>query len=177
MSAPAPHDETDLILVRLLRENARRSFQEMGSRVGLSAPAVKRRVDRLERAGLIRGYSAVVDPARLGWSTLALVELHCEGRMPGSAVAAAVRDHGEVVAAYTVAGAASAVLLVRAADTRHLEETLNRIRETDGILRTQTSVVLSTLFERPFALAESDGEPVASLEREAAMPLEPTTGA
>ena len=105
------------------------------------------------------GYSAVVDPARLGWSTLALVELHCEGRMPARAVEAAVRDHGEVVAAYTVAGAASAVLLVRAADTRHLEETLNRIREADGILRTQTSVVLSTLFERRFAPAESLSEP------------------
>ena len=63
------------------------------------------------------------------------------------------------LAAYTVAGAASAVLLVRAADTTHLEETLNRIREADGILRTQTSIVLSTLFERPFALAEGASEP------------------
>ena len=159
MSAPAPLDATDLSIVRLLRENARRSFQEIGSRVGLSAPAVKRRVDRLEQAGVIRGYGAVVDPGRLGWSTLALVELHCEGRMPGHAVEAAVRSHEGVVAAYTVAGAASAVLLVRAADTTHLEETLNRIREADGILRTQTSIVLSTLFERPFALAEGASEP------------------
>jgi DNA-binding Lrp family transcriptional regulator len=159
VSAPARLDETDLSIVRLLRENARRSYQEVGSRVGLSAPAVKRRVDRLEQAGVIRGYSAVVDPARLGWSTLALVEVHCEGRMPGHAVEAAVGDHEGVVAAYTVAGAASAVLLVRAADTRQLEETLNRIREADGILRTQTSVVLSTLFERPFALAEQGSLP------------------
>jgi DNA-binding Lrp family transcriptional regulator len=54
-----------------------------------------------------------------------------------------------VVAAYTVAGEASAVLHVRAEDTAHLEVALERIRDTPGITRTQTQVVLSTLFERP----------------------------
>ena len=143
-------DRTDLEILRQLRENARRSFREIGAAVGLSAPAVKRRVDRLEQTGVIRGYSAVLDAGRLGWPTVALVELHCDGRMPAAEVEAAVRRHPEVAAAYTVAGAASAVLVVRAADTRHLEKALDRIREAEGILRTQTSIVLSTLLERPF---------------------------
>ena len=56
-------DEIDHRIVALLRENARRSFQDIGERVALSAPAVKRRVDRLERDGVIRGYSADVDPS------------------------------------------------------------------------------------------------------------------
>src|SRR5947209_14947453 len=89
-------DEIDRQIVALLRENARRSFQDIGARVSLSAPAVKRRVDRLEADGVISGYAAVVDPAALGWNTHAIVALYCEGRMPASAVRAAVEAHSEV---------------------------------------------------------------------------------
>jgi DNA-binding Lrp family transcriptional regulator len=141
-------DEIDHRIVALLRENARRSFQDIGERVSLSAPAVKRRVDRLESSGVIRGYSANVDPSAIGWDTHAFVELFCEGRMAGEEVSAAVSDHPEVEAAYTIAGAPSAILHVRASDTQHLEQALERIRETKGVVRTQTQVVLSTLFER-----------------------------
>jgi DNA-binding Lrp family transcriptional regulator len=142
-------DAVDRQIVALLREDARRSYQDIGRRVSLSAPAVKRRVDRLQGAGVIRGYSANVDPAAYGWRTHAFVELFCEGRMSGAEVRDAVAVYPEVEGAYTIAGAPSAILHVRAADTQHLEEALERIRETPGVLRTQTQVVLSTLFERP----------------------------
>ena len=132
-------DDIDRQIVAALREDARRSFQSIGLRVSLSAPAVKRRVDRLEADGVIRGYAARVDPGRFGWATHAHVE-----------VREAVERHPEVEAAYTVAGEASAILHVRARDTAHLEETLERIRDHPGITRTQTQIVLSTLFERPF---------------------------
>lgn len=144
-------DEIDRQIVALLRQNARRSFQDIGGKVALSAPAVKRRVDRLEAEGVIRSYAAVVDPAAMGWSTHAVVALYCEGRMSGAEVRAALEHHPEVEAAFTVAGEASAILHVRAADTTHLEEALERIRDTPGVRRTQTQVVLSTLFERPVA--------------------------
>jgi DNA-binding Lrp family transcriptional regulator len=147
----AAFDPIDRQIVALLREDARRSYQDIGGRVSLSAPAVKRRVDRLEAAGVIRGYSANVDPAAFGWGTHAFVELFCEGRMSGAEVRDAVSAHPEVEGAYTIAGAPSAILHVRAADTQHLEEALERIRETPGVMRTQTQVVLSTLFERPVA--------------------------
>ena len=132
-------DEIDRQIVALLRANARTSFQAIGARVSLSAPAVKRRVDRLEADGV------------MGWRTHALVSLFCEGRMAAAEVRGAVAGHPEVAAAYTVAGEASAILHVRARDTQHLEEALERIRDTPGIIRTQTQVVLSTLFERPVA--------------------------
>ena len=143
-------DDVDERIVALLRENARRSYQDIGQHVHLSAPAVKRRVDRLEADGVIRGYTARVDPGRFGWSTHAVVALYCEGRMPAHEVRAAVERHPEVEAAYTIAGEASAVVHVRARDTAHLEETLERIRDHPGVTRTQTQIVLSTLFERPF---------------------------
>jgi DNA-binding Lrp family transcriptional regulator len=143
-------DDIDRQIVALLRQDARRSFQSIGMRVALSAPAVKRRVDRLEHDGVIRGYAAQVDPGRFGWTTHAFVELYCEGRMAATEVRDAVEDHPEVEAAYTVAGEASAVVHLRARDTAHLEETLERLRDHPGITRTQTQIVLSTLFERPF---------------------------
>ncbi len=71
--------------------------------------------------------------------------------MSAAEVREAVAPHPEVAAAYTIAGEASAILYVRAADTGHLEEALARIREAPGVLRTQTQIVFSTLFERPFA--------------------------
>ena len=143
-------DAIDRQIVALLRQDARRSFQSIGVHVSLSAPAVKRRVDRLEAEGVLRGYTALVDPGRFGWGTHAFVALYCEGRMAAAEVRAAVAGHPEVAAAYTVAGEASAVVHVRARDTSHLEEALERIRDHRGVARTQTQIVLSTLFERPF---------------------------
>lgn len=142
-------DQVDQQIVSLLRENARRSFSDIGSHVSLSAPAIKRRVDRLEEAGVIRGYSAVLDHVALGWTTHAVVSLFCEGRMSAAEILAAAGRHPEVAAAHTVAGEASAILHLHARDTEHLEEALERLRDAPGITRTQTQVVLSTLFERP----------------------------
>lgn len=141
-------DETDRVIVALLRENARRSYQDIGSHVHLSAPAVKRRVDRLEADGVILGYTAIVDPPTFGWHAEAFVDLYCEGKMPGEAIKRAVEREPGVVAAHTVAGEASALLHVMALDTKDLEQTLERIRAVDGISRTVTEVVLSTLFQR-----------------------------
>ncbi len=147
-------DDTDRRIVALLRENARRSFQDIGQHVHLSAPAVKRRVDRLEHDGVIRGYTAEVDAGAYGWQAEAFVDLYCEGRMPAESIKRAVEGEAGVVSAHTVAGEASALLHVMARDTQDLELCLERIRATDGISRTVTEVVLSTLFERQARSAE-----------------------
>ena len=73
-------DSIDERLVALLQENARAPFAELGSAVGLSAPAIKRRVDRLRSRGVIKGFTVVVDPAALGWTTEAYVELYFRAR-------------------------------------------------------------------------------------------------
>ena len=141
-------DATDRRIAALLRENARRSFSDIGQHVHLSAPAVKRRLDRLEREGVVLGYTAVVDPKAFGWNAEAFVDLYCEGTMPGSAIKHAVEQEPGVVSAHTVAGEASALLHVMAEDTKSLERALERIRGTKGVTRTVTEVVLSTLFTR-----------------------------
>ena len=141
-------DATDETIVALLRENARRSFQDIGNHVHLSAPAVKRRVDRLERDGVLLGYTAIVDPEAFGWHAEAFVDLYCDGAMPADAIKRAVEGEPGVVSAHTVAGEASALLHVMAHDTKALELALERIRATPGVTRTVTEVVLSTLFAR-----------------------------
>ena len=141
-------DAIDHRIVSLLRQNARRSFKDIGGHVHLSAPAVKRRVDRLERDGVIRGYTATIDPSAFGMHAEAFVDLFCDGRMPGEAIKRAVEKEPAVVSAHTVAGGASALLHVMAEDTRDLELALERIRKVEGVDRTVTEVVLSTLFER-----------------------------
>jgi DNA-binding Lrp family transcriptional regulator len=141
-------DDIDKTIVALLRTNARRSFQDIGHHVHLSAPAVKRRVDRLERDGVLLGYTAIVDPEAFGWHAEAFVDLYCEGSMPAEAIKRAVEGERGVVSAHTVAGDASAILHVMANDTKALELALERIRATQGVTRTVTEVVLSTLFNR-----------------------------
>ena len=131
-----------------MRENARRSFQDIGRHVHLSAPAVKRRLDRLERDGVVLGYTAVVDPEAFGWRAEAFVDLYCEGSLSGEAIKRSVGREPGVVSAHTVAGEASALLHVMAEDTKSLESALERIRATPGVIRTVTEVVLSTLFTR-----------------------------
>ena len=145
-------DEIDQRIVALLRENARRSFQDIGGRVSLERPGgqAARRPARGRRASsaATRRRStrrAGLDDARRRRRSSA------RGGCPAREIRAACGRHPEVAGAYTVAGEASAILHLHARDTEHLEEALERLRDTPGITRTQTQVVLSTLFERPVA--------------------------
>src|SRR5215217_2147407 len=121
-------DEIDKRIIASLVADARASYAEIGAVVSLSAPAVKRRIDRLRRGGVIRGYTAMVDPAAIGWTTEAFVELFCTGRTTPGQIAAATRRHPEVVGAYTVSGEADALVHLRASDMGHLEQALERLR-------------------------------------------------
>jgi DNA-binding Lrp family transcriptional regulator len=141
-------DGLDRSIIDALRRDARTSFADVGAKVGLSASAVKRRVDRLRATGAIRGFTAVVDQAALGWTTEAFVEVYCGDRTSPTVIRDCVARHPEVVAAYTVTGDADALLHLVAADTRHLEAALERIRQEPEIQRTRSSLVLTRLLAR-----------------------------
>ncbi|MBA2610248.1 MAG: Lrp/AsnC family transcriptional regulator [Actinobacteria bacterium] len=144
-------DEIDRQIVSLLVEDARRSFNDIGDRVGLSAPAVKRRVDRLEDDGVIRGYSAIIDRAIDGATMETLVELYCGGRTAPGDIRSIVEQFDQVVEAFTVSGEADAVLMLRTRDIAELEDTLERIRAHEAVDRTNSTIVLSRLLDRPRA--------------------------
>ncbi|KAA2264784.1 Lrp/AsnC family transcriptional regulator [Solihabitans fulvus] len=142
-------DSIDQRIISRLVADARSSYAEIGKKVGLSAPAVKRRVDRLLDTGVLRGFTAVVDPEALGWGTEAFVEVHCRGNISPAQIRARLEPLPEVVAAYTVSGAADAIVHLRAADIHHLETALERVRAVEIIDRTVSTVVLSRLLDRP----------------------------
>lgn len=148
------HDELDRQILHALVQDARASYAEIGSLVGLSAPAVKRRVDRLRAAGAITGFSARLSPSELGWTTEAYVELYCRGKTSPSEIGRVAAKHPEVVSACTVTGEADALLLIRASDMRHFEQVMERIAAEPFVVRTRSSIVLSRLVERPDALPE-----------------------
>jgi DNA-binding Lrp family transcriptional regulator len=140
-------DEVDRRIVALLSADARASYAEIGAQVSLSAPAVKRRVDRLRASGVIRGYTAILDPAAIGWTTEAFVELFCTGKTSPAQLKAATRRHPEVVGAYTVSGEADALVHLRAADMAHLEQALERLRAEPFVTSTRSMIVLSRLVD------------------------------
>jgi DNA-binding Lrp family transcriptional regulator len=144
-------DELDKRIMAALVDDGRATYAEVGARVGLSAPAVKRRVDRLRASGAITGFSARVDPSALGWTTEAYVEIFCRGRTSPAEIAAAVGKHPEVVAACTVTGEADALLHIRAADMRHFEQVVERIGAEPLVVRTRSVIALSRLVDRPDA--------------------------
>lgn len=141
-------DETDERILAELTDHARATFAEIGERVNLSAPAVKRRVDRMVERGVIRGFTAVVDRQALGWTTEAYVQVYCHGTIAPSELRRAWVDIPEVVSAATVTGTADAILHVLARDMRHLEDALERIRASADIERSESIVVLSNIIER-----------------------------
>ncbi len=147
-----PFDELDQRIVAALVDDGRATYAEVGARVGLSAPAVKRRVDRLRAAGAVTGFSAQVNPSELGWTTEAYVELFCRGRTSPKDIAAAVSKHPEVTEACTITGDADALLHIRAADVHHFEQVVERISAEPFVVRTRSVIVLSRLLHRPDAV-------------------------
>jgi DNA-binding Lrp family transcriptional regulator len=142
---PLRPDELDRKILAHLVENGRESFAALGQRVGLSTAATKRRVDRLRSEGVIRRFTADLEPAAMGWTIDAFVELYCEGRVPPDRMRDMVRSIPEVIEAYTVTGESDGILRVRAADTSHLERVLGVIRNYPGVSRTRSALVLSRL--------------------------------
>jgi DNA-binding Lrp family transcriptional regulator len=142
-------DDLDRKIVVALVADARATYAEVGARVGLSAPAVKRRVDRLRDSGAITGFSAQVDPSALGWTTEAYVELFCRGRTSPADIAAAVGQYPEVIDACTITGEADALLHIRASDVRHFERVVERIGAEPFVVRTRSVIVLSRLVHGP----------------------------
>jgi DNA-binding Lrp family transcriptional regulator len=149
-------DAVDQRIIALLAADARASYAEIGARVSLSAPAVKRRVDRLRASGVIKGFTAVIDPAAVGWTTEAFVELFCTGRTTPAQITVATRRHPEVIGAYTVSGQADALVHLRAADIGHLEQALERLRAEPFVTSTRSMVVLSRLVEIPTPVPAPD---------------------
>lgn len=140
-------DDTDRLLLRALQGDARSSYAELARVVGLSAPSVHDRVRRLERAGILRGYAADVEPKAVGLGVSALVGIQQREGVEQDDLATSLAQVQEVEDCWFVAGDEAFIVKVRVADVDALEHTLATLRRIPGVSRTRTTVVLSTRFE------------------------------
>jgi Lrp/AsnC family transcriptional regulator, leucine-responsive regulatory protein len=139
-----PLDALDWQILRERQQEARLSYNALARRVGLSAPAVAERVRRLEEAGVIVGYRAEVDPAKVGLQVMAVVQLHCA---PGKCLlkTASAADYPEILEVLKVSGPYCTVLKVVAASIPHLEQFFERLGQHGEL---QTSMVWSSALNR-----------------------------
>jgi Lrp/AsnC family transcriptional regulator, leucine-responsive regulatory protein len=139
-------DATDQKILDLLSRDARRSASEVGRLVGLSPPAAKRRIDRLETTGLIRGYTIKLDRRQLGEQIEAFIELRFAPGTQVGDIDNAVIDLPELLASYTLAGDPDALVHVSVRDLEHLKGVVDQIRRGrhggPKVITTRTMIVL-----------------------------------
>jgi Lrp/AsnC family transcriptional regulator, leucine-responsive regulatory protein len=137
-------DGTDLEIVALLEQDSRRALADIGRRVSLSAPAVKRRMDRLEKLGVITGYTVTVDHTKLGRPLEAFCELRFAGTTKVDDISTIATDIPEIGAVFTIAGDPDALVWMRVKDVADLKHVIDRLRRSGKVVGTKTLMVLGT---------------------------------
>jgi Lrp/AsnC family leucine-responsive transcriptional regulator len=161
-------DDVNWQILGELQLNARVSYSELGRRVGLTSPAVAERMRRMEEAGIIEGYRAVVNLERVGLPLLAMIRLATDERMCAQ-FSALVKDIPEVLECCRITGGDSYIVKVAVRSVRHLEELLDRLMPYG---QTVTSLVLSSpVTHRLIAPAEAGPSPTIPTDRSDAQAL------
>lgn len=154
---PEP-DTTDLRILDLLQENCKQPLAAIGQQVGLTAPSVVDRIHKLEEAGIIRGYVALLDGRRLGRDVTAFIGVSIAHPVAIQGFEREVEHIDEVLECHHVTGEHTLMVKVKAESTAALERLIDRMRSLDGVSRTETMVVLSTHTERTRIGLDLDGE-------------------
>lgn len=151
-------DDINRELLDILQLDGRISYKELGERIGLTAPAVAERVRKLEEAGVIKGYRAVVDYEALGFPILCVVRL--KAPMSTVGIDPKIAAIPQIIEASRVTGSDSHVIRARVRTTKEIEELLADVWE-DG--DTITNIVTSSpVPRRPMHLkAANAGRAVA----------------
>ena len=143
-----PLSETDAKLLAILQADGRRSYADLGADLGMAGPSAHERVKKLEARGVIRGYSADLDPAALGLGVLAFTWVT---QAPGTIATDLMpffAEIPEVEECHHVAGEADYILKIRARDMEHLGLVVRQVQVTPNVFSTETDVVFTTGFER-----------------------------
>jgi Lrp/AsnC family leucine-responsive transcriptional regulator len=144
-------DDIDAHLLALLQRDGRATQLELARTVGLSQPAVAERIRKLEQAGIVTGYAARVDPAKLGKDVTAFIGVTIEHPKYFEEFARRVLALPEVLECHRVAGQDSYILKVRSENTKTLDRLLvETLRTIAGVTRTHTTIVLSSIKEETY---------------------------
>jgi Lrp/AsnC family leucine-responsive transcriptional regulator len=144
-------DEIDRKLIELLQADAKLSNAELAKAVGLTPSPTFERIKKLEQRGIITGYGARVDPAKLGKSLLAFTRLSLDTQVNVheslAALAELCRGESGILECHDVAGEDCVVLKLRCRDTAELQRLLGAVKDRVPVARSVTSIVLETLKE------------------------------
>lgn len=152
-------DAKDRKILGLVQRDATLPQAEIARRVGLSAAAVNERLKKLENAGVIRRYVAVVDPRAVGASVTAFVEVFIEHPRFEPGFIARVREMHEVQEVHHITGEFSLLLKIRVADMESLQQLLiHQLNAHEGVRQTRTVIALSTSKEDCFVATGAEGE-------------------
>lgn len=139
-------DSTAWKILEALQQNARISFAELGRIIGLSTPAVAERVHRLEEAGVITGYHASIESAKIGVPIRVLVRLTIPGgELQINRTVTALKEMSEISRCHRITGDESFIIEADVVSIRHLETLIDRLSSLGA---TSTSTVLSSPVER-----------------------------
>ena len=134
-------DDVDRRLLDLLRDDARMPASELARAVNLSPASVSRRLERLEKRGVIQGYVTVIDDRAAGDLT-AFVEIRLTGDTETGVLETALRDMEEIQDFFTLAGDPDVLVRLRVRDVDHLQRVVNQIRRTGKASGTKTLIVM-----------------------------------
>jgi Lrp/AsnC family leucine-responsive transcriptional regulator len=141
-------DATDRAILDALQDDCTQPLARIGEKVELSAPSVLERVRKLERSGLVRGYHAELDARLAGLDITAFIGVGIDHPRHIAAFQHAVPAMPAVLECHHVTGQHTLILKVRVEDTASLHALIGRIRELEGVARTETMIVLETKLER-----------------------------
>lgn len=144
-------DDVDRKIVRQLQRDGRMTITDLADAVGLSATPCTRRLERLQRDGVITGYGARVDPAKLGLGVTIFVsvELSRQDRAAIQSFERAIRGCDEVMECYLMTGTRDILLRVVAADLTAFDRFLeNRLMKIPGISNLRSNFALRTMMKR-----------------------------
>jgi Lrp/AsnC family leucine-responsive transcriptional regulator len=148
-------DFKDRAILESLQKNGRATYAELAEQVQLTVSSARERVLKLERDGLIQGYTANLDAEKLGLPVTAFVSVSTNN----NASKLSLEHFAEVEECYSIAGDDNLLLKVRAASPRALNRFLESLLEIEGVYGTRSTIVLETQFERrPLPLPEIPSE-------------------
>jgi len=146
-------DDIDRSILARLRRDGRASVSDIARDVGLSSAPVSRRIERMEAAGVIRGYVALIDDPQSG-SLEAFTEVRLSGSTETGELGNILREVPEVQEFFTIAGDPDALVRIRVDDVDHLQRVVNAMRRTGKLTGTKTLIVMHT-WNRAHGLADS----------------------
>jgi Lrp/AsnC family leucine-responsive transcriptional regulator len=137
-------DGIDFKILDILQQNGRTKRNELAEAVGLSLPSVSDRLRKLEEQGIIRGYHAHLDPAKLGRDITAFVLVSVDSSRHYQSFLDHATSTDEILEVHAVTGEGTHLLKIRTGNTRSLEKLLSKIQAWAGVVHTTTSMVLSS---------------------------------